>query len=160
VTFAQATRIAGTVLLTGAWSLTQLPGCAGDQCDPGWELKDHSCVPSAPADAGDGQADGATPTNQDTGTGIPEDPESDTDAAGDEAATGGDAAECASQLGATCTQTSECTCDTSFCASMPGSPGVCTRTGCLQDSSVCPSGWHCMDLSSYGAGLPSICAPD
>ena len=121
-------RVAGVALVSSIWSML-LSGCS-DECDPGWEIKNHECVRVAAADAGG-------------------------DAAGD----GGDAAsQCTmSQLGVTCWQTEECTCDTDLCAAQPGMQGFCTRTGCLQDATVCPSGWTCMDLSSMDPSWPSIC---
>ncbi|MBN1609074.1 MAG: hypothetical protein JW940_20770 [Polyangiaceae bacterium] len=127
-----------------------LAGCGGNDCDPGWVYKDHACRQAADSETGQGGAGGEAGT-EDAGTGG----EADGGGAGGEVG-----APCASQLGATCTQTTDCTCDTSYCAALPGSPGICTRTGCLQDESVCPSGWSCMDLSGYGVGLPSICVPD
>jgi hypothetical protein len=139
-------RIAGVALLAGIWSIAPLTGCE-DQCDPGWEIKNHECVRSAVADASaDAGATGADAADD----GTQEDAGDDGDAA----------SQCtASQLGVTCMQNSECTCDTSFCAAQPGMVGFCTRTGCLQDASVCPTGWSCMDLASFGEGLPSICIP-
>ena len=57
----------------------------------------------------------------------------------------------------TATTTTDCGCDTGFCAAMPGEQGFCTHSGCLQDTSVCPSGWKCMDLSALGQPGLSIC---
>jgi hypothetical protein len=142
-------RIAGVALVSGIWSIALSTGCE-DQCDPGWEIKNHECVRSAAA------ADGASADAGATGADAADDGTQE-DAGGD----GGDAgSQCTtSQLGVACRETTECTCDTSFCAANPGTVGFCTRTGCLQDASVCPSGWSCMDLASFGEGLPSICIP-
>lgn len=62
-------------------------------------------------------------------------------------------------FGDTCTDDTGCEAPTSFCVKLPGAAsGYCTATGCLEDASVCPADWVCTDLSSYGPGLPSICA--
>jgi len=45
-----------------------------------------------------------------------------------------------------------------FCAAQPGSPvGTCTIQGCLEDPSVCPPTWGCLDLSAFDPTLPAIC---
>jgi hypothetical protein len=45
-----------------------------------------------------------------------------------------------------------------YCAVQPAqSEGYCTLTGCLDDASICPSDWGCMDLSVFAEGLPAIC---
>lgn len=62
-------------------------------------------------------------------------------------------------FGATCTEDANCVAPTTYCAKMPGSPsGYCTRTGCVETPSVCPSGWGCFDLSKFQAGSPSFCS--
>lgn len=70
---------------------------------------------------------------------------------------GGDAA----GFGATCTDgatSTDCPCEASYCAVQPGqTAGYCTRTGCKEDASICPSGWSCLDLSVFLPGQPSIC---
>jgi len=64
-------------------------------------------------------------------------------------------------FGTTCddsTTHSQCGCSTNYCAVSPGqSEGYCTITGCVEDPSVCPSGWSCFDLSSIVPGQPSFC---
>ena len=64
-----------------------------------------------------------------------------------------------STFDSTCLTATDCGCDTGFCAAMPGQQGFCTHSGCLQDTSVCPTGWTCMDLSAYGQQGLSICTP-
>ncbi len=65
------------------------------------------------------------------------------------------------RLGTSCTATgNECGGDADYCAIEPGKPaGICTRTGCKEDPSVCPEGWDCTDLSVFLPSLPSICVP-
>ncbi len=61
-------------------------------------------------------------------------------------------------FGASCTADADCTCAASYCALMPGSTqGVCTKSGCKEDASVCPADYRCFDLSQFSPGLPSIC---
>lgn len=61
-------------------------------------------------------------------------------------------------FGDVCTTDMECAVPTEMCAKQPSDPtGYCTRTGCLAEPAICPSGWGCFDLSVLQAGLPSIC---
>lgn len=75
----------------------------------------------------------------------------------------GDAGACNAdvELGATCSDAithSECGCDADYCAIVPGDEqGYCTRTGCLDDPSVCPEGWSCFDVSVFEEGAPAVC---
>jgi hypothetical protein len=47
--------------------------------------------------------------------------------------------------------------DTDYCAVQPGSPGYCTKSGCVTDAD-CPTGWTCFDLSKMGiTGYPAMC---
>jgi hypothetical protein len=57
-----------------------------------------------------------------------------------------------------CTETSQCAAPTDHCAVRPPEEiGYCTRTGCVDDASVCPEGWTCLDLSQFDPAQPSIC---
>ena len=68
---------------------------------------------------------------------------------------GGDAA----GFGAACKSNADCSCAASYCAVQPGtSEGYCTKTGCNEDASVCPSGYACFDLSRFAPGLPAFCS--
>ena len=65
-----------------------------------------------------------------------------------------------SELGDTCTSAADCHCDVNYCGIQPGeTSGACTRTGCVEDPSVCPEDWSCMDLKVFNPSLPSICVP-
>lgn len=62
-------------------------------------------------------------------------------------------------FGDVCSASTDCPTPTDFCAKQPADPtGYCTRTGCLADPGRCPTGWSCVDLSVFAAGLPAICA--
>jgi hypothetical protein len=37
--------------------------------------------------------------------------------------------------------------------------GLCTHTGCIEDASICPAGFQCLDLSMFDPALPSVCVP-
>lgn len=93
------------------------------------------------------------PTDPDAGT-----PDGDADG-GDGTPTtcslpGGDA----QGFGVTCTTDAQCTCEANYCSLQPGAKsGICTLTGCKANASICPSGWSCLDLSIFQAGLPSVC---
>jgi hypothetical protein len=67
--------------------------------------------------------------------------------------------QCADEgFGTPCEDDSACTCAANYCALMPGqTAGYCTKTGCKEDASLCPSGSSCFDLSLFSPGLPSIC---
>jgi hypothetical protein len=61
-------------------------------------------------------------------------------------------------FGAACTTAPDCSCKANYCALMPGqTQGICTLQGCKEDASLCPSDYSCLDLSVFGASLPSIC---
>lgn len=61
-------------------------------------------------------------------------------------------------FGDVCADETACVAPTTFCVILPGeATGYCTATGCLEDATVCPVDWGCVDLSVYGPGLPSIC---
>jgi hypothetical protein len=60
--------------------------------------------------------------------------------------------------GSPCTDTAACAAPTNYCAVMPGqTTGYCTTTGCIEDPTVCPSGWSCFDLSKFQPGGPAVC---
>ncbi len=73
----------------------------------------------------------------------------------------GDAGACSlpnEGFGNACKVDADCPCGANYCALMPGqTSGYCTKTGCKQDPSVCPSGWSCFDLSAFSSTLPAIC---
>ncbi|HOU92050.1 MAG TPA: hypothetical protein PLU22_13455 [Polyangiaceae bacterium] len=106
---------------------------------------------------------GATPGDSPGAAGSPA-------AAGAEGSTAGsgagiDLVSCDQEvLGAPCadgTTHSDCGCDATYCAVQPGATeGMCTRTGCVEDPSLCPEGYSCLDLSAFQPGLPSLCQPD
>jgi hypothetical protein len=122
-----------TLLALGAvWGGCVLGGC-GEKCDPGYHLDDHLCYVDLPAENTGGAA-GAPDGN----------------------AGAGDA--CESTFGADCLSNADCVCDSDFCAGYPGQVGFCTRSGCDRDPSLCPADYACLDLSSFGPGLPNICA--
>lgn len=75
---------------------------------------------------------------------------------------GGEVSSCSSPsaFGDTCAENADCHCDVDFCALQPGAAsGVCTRSGCVEDPSICPAGWSCLDLKAFDPDLPSICVP-
>lgn len=114
-----------------------------DLCDPGQVLdpKTGYCFAAPKADAG---SDGATPQASEGGM--------------SEASDGASCSAGTSQFGDPCMSTTDCHCPTDYCAQMPGAAsGTCTRTGCDVDPAICPSGFTCLDLSQFAAGLPHIC---
>ena len=129
--------------------LLLLVGCSVDPCQPGQTENELGfCVPvmeGAGAQAGAPAGDAA---------GAPE----DMSAAGQGGAA--PACEMPSDFGDECVESSECHCEVDYCALQPGqTSGICTRTGCLEDESICPEGWMCLDLSAFSPELPSICVP-
>jgi len=138
-------RLASSLVMTLAASLAagcETPG--SNLCDPGQILDPVSgyCV-AAPADGG---ADTGTQPSPDASAGA-------ADAAGDASCSPG-----TSMFGDPCTTLSDCHCPTDYCAVTPGATmGVCTRTGCDVDGSICPSAYTCLDLGQFQAGLPSVC---
>lgn len=81
----------------------------------------------------------------------------DMDAAPEAAADAG--GEAAAEFGDPCVETSECGGPTDYCAIRPGEPvGYCTRVGCIEEPSICPQDWDCLDLSVFSPELPAICS--
>jgi hypothetical protein len=112
-----------------------------ESCSPGEVLQFNICLP--------GLVDGGLP---DVG-GMPN-PECRPPAAPD----GG--AMCADKkagFGDLCAANEQCQCGLDLCAIIPGQTcGFCTRSGCLQNPSICPPGWTCYDASAYQPGY-SLC---
>jgi hypothetical protein len=117
-------------------------GCEIEPCDPGQEHRNGLCIPQmAPPNSGGSSGGGGS------GNGL---------------AGAGGAGDCSpsSEFGDACSSTAECLCPTNYCALAPGqATGSCTHTGCIEDPSVCPSGFQCQDLSIFDPSLPSICVP-
>ncbi|HEY8944215.1 MAG TPA: hypothetical protein VIM73_08130 [Polyangiaceae bacterium] len=113
-----------------------------EPCDPGQELNLGSCVV---ASGGSGGMPPATAgTNAEAGQG------------------GEPSGECspAVPFGEACGADTDCGCVTNYCAKAPGqTQGNCTRTGCLDDPTLCPEGFQCLDLSVFDPTLPDICMP-
>jgi hypothetical protein len=123
-------------VIRGIWLLSLIGlsvGCADDaDCDPGQELEEGRCVDASGA-AGSAGASGS---------------------AGRDAGSGGET------FGATCSDDethSECGGAADYCAVQPGQPGYCTATSCVEDPSVCPAEWGCLNLAAFDPSLPSVC---
>lgn len=125
-------RLTATLAVASASSLSL---ACSDECSEGYHLANHLCAADAGAAGAGGAPDGGG--NQEAG------------AAGETT--------CEPTFGEDCLTSADCSCDATFCAGYPGEVGTCTRTGCTEDPSLCPSDWGCMDLSVYA--LPSICTP-
>lgn len=119
-------------------------GCDIEPCDPGQtKIMNASCIPDVPP-----------PPANDGGSSNGE--------AGGRNSGGQGGSDCAqsAQFGDPCSDDSECLCATDYCAMEPGAAtGSCTRSGCLDDPSVCPMDYECVDLSASDPSLPSICVP-
>lgn len=114
-----------------------LAACADDaECDDGQVLEENRCV-----EENSGSAGSAGTSTAGTGSGA-----------------GGAGAD---MFGATCTDDethAECGGNATYCAIQPGqSEGYCTATGCVEDPSVCPDGWGCLNLAAFDPSLPSVC---
>lgn len=127
-------------------------GCVDAECDAGYVLEGGSCVP-APSDGGASDG-GPSDAGADLG-----DATSAIDSGPPGATCDPDAGMVA--FGAPCTDATthaECGCPAHHCAVQPGmSAGVCTATGCVENPSVCPAGYRCLDLSVFDPTLPSVC---
>ena len=122
--------LAAGLLLLAAGISVSLAGC-GEKCDPGYHIEESICYVDVAAAAGAAGAAGAPAAPS------CDDPSIET-------------------FGAVCYSDADCVCDSDFCAGYPGQAGICTLRGCGTDPSICPSGYSCMDLSTFVAGL-SIC---
>ncbi|GEM_PF-5524897 len=156
---------------SGGASASGTPGGEGgaEERPSGSEPGDGGSAPNAGARAGGGGTDpsagapsqgGATPGGSPDEGGSPARAGAENGTAGSE--TGIDLVSCDREvLGAPCTDGtthSDCGCDATYCAVPPGATaGMCTRTGCTDDPSLCPEGYGCLDLSTFQPGLPSLC---
>lgn len=128
-----------------AFSIALVLGALGcdvsTHCDPGQVYLMYSCfdVP----DAGVGDAGG-----------VADDGGGENDGGSD-----GSTNTCAPYegFGAACTMPSQCPCGIDSCNTF-ASPTYCTRTHCLADTSICPTGWTCMDISAFDPVTGSFCA--
>ncbi len=122
-------------------------GCSVEPCDSTQRLdKTGFCVEQTTGGTAGGPAD-ATDT-----AGV----------SGEGGSTQGGEASCEqpSSFGDACARSQDCRCEVDYCALQPGATeGVCTRTGCVEDPSICPASWQCLDLSAFDASLPAICVP-
>jgi hypothetical protein len=136
-------RTRGLLLASVSLSVAVWQGCAEyASCDPGYEVRNGSCVslaPPPPSASGEGGAGGA-----------PDDP-----SACDSASPG------TGTFGAACTDGvnhSDCACPAPICAMEPGqATGFCTQIHCDVGAPVCPSGWSCFDLSAIDPSYPTTC---
>ncbi|MEL6183249.1 MAG: hypothetical protein AAFU79_01400 [Myxococcota bacterium] len=150
-------------------SVCQMACPLEDPCDPGQffdeatftcgePLVDAAVISDAGQAAAPDAASGATPSDggesgaEDAGAG-----DAQTDA-GDVGAT--DAGACPSEFGKACAVSSECGCDTSYCAVNPRQAGFCTITRCLSAPELCPAGFRCVDISTLAPELESLCGPN
>jgi len=111
-------------------------GCSDfASCDPGERLTQGLCLPQSSPPTGDaGALDAAVAS-----------------ACGPDAATGG-------EFGRTCTRQSDCACPAPICAVQPGATsGYCTQIDCDEDSTICPAGFQCIDLSALDPSYPFTC---
>lgn len=64
-------------------------------------------------------------------------------------------------MGDVCASSANCTQEADYCAiEPPATEGICTVQGCTVTPDDCPTGFSCMDLSIFMAGLPAICTPE
>lgn len=126
--------------------------CGKEECDPGQILIDHMCMP-----APEPEPDARAPDGSAGAPGIAAGVAGAAGAAGSPA--GGGSSGSGAPFGAPCADHAECTGETDYCSEPPGEPRFCTRSGCVDDPSLCPDDWTCMDLSIFAPGLPSICEP-
>jgi len=110
-----------------------LGACDDQPCDPGQRYSKGICLAgAAPTDGGAGTEGGQAPALMCEAGGV--------------------------TWGGRCMTDADCGCGADSCGKIPGQAvGSCTRTGCKQDPSVCPSGWRCMDLAAFDPMLPSVC---
>lgn len=112
------------ILLSAVCAMGILTACnPSSHCDSGQIFRDNACYEPVPV-----QPDAALAT--DAGT---------------------EALACAPYegFGESCKADWQCRCGLDSCNTFTG--GYCTHTGCLQDKSICPAGWSCMDLTTVGA---------
>lgn len=117
------------ILLLAAFAMGILTACdPSTHCDPGQIFQDNACYDPPPV-----QPDASATVEGDGGAPV-----------------------CAPYegFGESCTADWQCRCGLDSCNTFTGN--YCTHTGCLQDPSVCPEKWTCLDLTAMGLG--SACA--
>ena len=120
------------ILLLAALAMGILAACdPSTHCDPGQIFRDNACYDPPPAPVI--QPDASAASDAESG-----------------------ALTCAPYegFGESCTANSQCRCGLDSCNTFTGN--YCTHTGCLQDPSICPTTWTCLDLTAMGLG--SACA--
>jgi hypothetical protein len=118
-----------------------------ESCDPGQVFQYNVCFPGLAdgglPDAGGGGSGGSGGSASCRPPGLP----TGDSMCGDKAA----------GFGEPCGDTKECRCGKDLCAIIPGQTcGFCTRSNCMADPSICPTGWTCFDASSFQPGY-SLC---
>jgi hypothetical protein len=138
----KANKLRATIVVVAA-ALFGSYSCANQaSCDPGWEVEGSSCVrTTVPVDEPEGEGGAAGAAAQDPVCDPSAPPE------------GSFGAPCQDGVNHT-----DCACPAPVCAIQPGSTeGFCTQIDCVNDPSVCPSGWTCFDLSAIDPSYPPIC---
>lgn len=122
-----------TMLILAGLTMGFMAGCdLSSYCDPGQVYKDFSCY-DPPPDAS------IPPTTMDAPV--------TTDMEGSEA----NSCKLYEGFGDTCTDVSQCRCGLDSCNTYMNA-NYCTHTGCLENPSVCPTTWTCIDLAAFGGG--------
>jgi hypothetical protein len=148
--------------IAARWWWCVLVCACHDTCPAGYRLYENTCVVANIAGSSNSQGGmpiASEPTATLGGTGTRPSPESVAGASNGGAPVAVTSGCQDESFGRTCLSAADCGCDTDYCAAYPGQPGLCTHTGCLGNTSICPATWGCMDLSSIQPGLPSICTP-
>ena len=126
--------------LIGCFASLMTIACEDDDpCDPGQVYQDGVCLGAQYTSSGTSGAAGAS---------------------GDASTAGSAGAPSVGEFGTVCTDAEGCAEPAPYCAIQLGqTEGFCTMTGCIEQPTVCPGGWDCVDLSVFREDLPAICYP-
>jgi hypothetical protein len=115
--------------------LSVVVACDPEQaCEPGFRATFGSCVAITPADAGKAKSDSGG--DDDGGAGS---------------------CEPYARFGDACQTNDQCGCGAPTCMTDP--LFYCSVTNCMGDTTVCPPGWNCLDVSQFSTdpSVTSIC---
>jgi hypothetical protein len=62
-------------------------------------------------------------------------------------------------FGAVCKSSADCVAPSDTCFQQGTAAGFCSAVACNVNTTVCPQGWTCLDLSQFQADAPWGCMP-
>lgn len=133
-----AVRMLASASLALALALATTSCDPNPACDPGQHQDTGACYPNTPTGGGNGDGgsnDAAAGDGEDSGKG------------GSSACVPGPGHY--QGFGTACTADTDCSCYAPTCATAP--LNYCSHLECQSDTSLCPPGWSCTDISAFSS---------